>query len=101
MSAEQRRPSEADEALTVLRDLWRAQGQDSDALAEELGEARSCKRMSDIGFDAMPGADGADRADGAGDLRAAWQAQLKREGKLATGTSSVRDLVLGDAKTLA
>ncbi len=90
MSGEQGRPREADEALAVLRDVWSARGQDGEALADELGTAKGCKRMSDIGFDDMSGPDG--------DLSAAWQAQLKREGKLSTGTSSVRDLVLGDAK---
>lgn len=91
MGGEQGRPGEADQALTVLRDVWRAQGQDGQTLAEELGQARTCKRMSDVGFDDMAGPDG--------DLSAAWRATLQREGKRGTGSASLRDLVLGDTTT--
>jgi hypothetical protein len=82
--------SEPNEALEVLRGVWNAQAQDSDSLADDCGPAKSCKRMSDINFDGMAGADG--------DLRAAWKDRLKREGKLSEGTGSVADLVLGSAK---
>jgi hypothetical protein len=81
---------EPDEALEVLRTVWTAQDQDAAALAEAHGPAKSCKRMSDIGFGGMAGPDG--------DLRAAWQDRLAREGKLNPGaTGSIRDLVLGSA----
>jgi hypothetical protein len=79
--------TEPNDALEVLREVWSAQGQDSAALDEACGESKGCKRMSDVGFDGMAGPDG--------DLRAAWKAQLEREGKLNAGTGSVRDLVLG------
>jgi len=79
--------SEPNEALEVLRGVWSAQDQDSAALGEDCGEIKACKRMSGVGFDGMAGPDG--------DLRAAWKAQLEREGKLKAGTGSVRDLVLG------
>jgi hypothetical protein len=46
--------------------------------------------MSEVGFDGMAGPDG--------DLRAAWKAQLEREGKLGTEGSSIRDLILGNAQ---
>jgi hypothetical protein len=57
--------------LRVLRDIWSASGQDD----IDCGDARSCKRMTDVGFEEM-----AQEYDG--DLRAAWRATLKREGKL-------------------
>ncbi|HEU5418871.1 MAG TPA: hypothetical protein VFV41_14370 [Streptosporangiaceae bacterium] len=81
---------EPDEALEVLRTVWTAQDQDAAALAEASGPAKSCKRMSDIGFGGMAGPDG--------DLRAAWKDRLAREGKLNPGaTGSIRDLLLGTA----
>jgi hypothetical protein len=70
-----------DEALEVLRAVWRGQGQ------YDLDEGKSCKRMADVGFEA----DGFE-ADAA-DLAAAWKARLAREGKLRPG--SLRELVLG------
>jgi hypothetical protein len=82
--------NEPNEALDVLREVWSAQDQDSAALAEECGTSQGCKRMSDVGFDGMAGPDG--------DLRAAWRAQLEREGKLGgEGGRSIRDLILGTA----
>ncbi len=94
MSADQ------DEALEVLRAVWRARGQSATDLADELGESKSCKRMTDVGFE--------DYAGGEEDRTAAWRATLEREGKLRdTGSvsdlvrespdSRVRDLALGSA----
>jgi hypothetical protein len=84
--------SEPDEALEVLRSVWSAQGQDSASIDDDCGPggtAKSCKKMADVGFDGMAGPDG--------DLRAAWKAQLRREGKLSEERGTVRDLVLGPA----
>lgn len=75
-----------DEALQVLREVWRAPGQDITELEAACGPQRSCKNMSAVGFDGL--------AEN-GDLHAAWHAQLAREGKLTPGTTTVRDLVLG------
>ncbi len=76
-----------DEALGVLRGIWAAQGQTSADLDDEAGSTKSCKRMADINFDGLAGADE--------DLRAAWRSRLAREGKLSPG-SSVADLVRGE-----
>jgi hypothetical protein len=78
MSADQ------DEALEVLRAVWRARGQSTAELADELGEGKSCKRMTDVGFD--------DFAAGEEGRTAAWRATLEREGKL-RDSGSVGDLV--------
>ena len=80
---------EPDEALEVLREVWSARGQTSADL-DDCG-TRSCKRMADVGFDGLAGDDG--------DLRAAWRAKLEREGKLKSGTGTVRDLILGSAES--
>jgi len=72
-----------DEALDVLRAVWRGQGQ-ADRFDEE---GKSCKRMADVGFEP----DGFEPE--ADDLTAAWKARLAREGKLRPG--GVRELVLG------
>ena len=81
-----------EEALEVLREVWSAQGQSAEDVEEACGTAhttgKSCKRMTDVGFDGL-----AEETDG--DLRLAWRTQLAREGKLDPGASSVRDLILG------
>ena len=81
----------AEEVLEVLREVWSAQGQtaeDVEDVEEACGNTKSCKRMSDVGFDGL-----AEETDG--DLRVAWRTQLAREGKLDPAAGSVRDLVLG------
>ena len=79
---------EPDEALEVLRGIWSAQGQTS-ANLDDLDTGRACKRMADVGFSQMDGAED--------DVRAAWRDRLEREGKLSNG-GTVADLVLGPAK---
>src|SRR5215469_12102949 len=86
MSAEQ------DEALEVLRAVWRGHGQAAADLADGP-EGKSCKRMTDVGFDEF--------AEDADDLQQAWRNTLAREGKLRSGTGTVRDLVLGPAESTA
>ena len=77
-----------EDALEVLREVWSARGQSAEDVEEACGTTRSCKRMTDVGFDGL-----AEETDG--DLRLAWRTQLAREGKLDPGAGSVRDLILG------
>ncbi len=84
MSAEQ------DEALDVLRAVWRGRGQATSDLADEIGSGKSCKRMTDVGFDDFAGRDQ--------DPKEAWRATLAREGKLRPAAGSIKDLVLGSAE---
>ena len=79
-----------EEALEVLRGVWSAQGQDSTDLEEALGTKKSCKSMTNVGFEGM--------ADEDGDLRSAWRATLEREGKLNPEAGSIGDLILGAAE---
>jgi len=88
-----------EDALTVLRGIWSAQRRRGADPEDVPGAPRVCKNMKNIGFGGMAGvpADGDSTAGPVGeDLRAAWRARLAREGKLAPGASSVRELVLGD-----
>ena len=78
----------SEEVLEVLREVWSARGQTAEDVEEACGTGKSCKRMTDVGFDGL-----AEETDG--DLRLAWRTQLAREGKLNQGGGSVRDLVLG------
>jgi hypothetical protein len=79
------------EALDVLREVWRRQGQSFADLDDSCGQ-KSCKKMDDagVGFDNF--------ADGNEDLTAAWRARLAREGKLSGDGGTIRDLVLGSAE---
>jgi hypothetical protein len=83
--------AEHTEALQVLREVWRSQGQTAASLDDTSCE-KSCKRMTDagVGFEDFGGEQDAD-------LGAAWRARLEREGKLNRSGGSVRDLVLGSA----
>ncbi len=76
-----------EQALEVLREVWRADETTADRLDENFGSTRSCKNMANVGFDGM--------AEGTGDLHAAWRERLRREGKLGSAAGSLRDLVLG------
>ena len=82
--------SQPDDVLEVLRGVWTAQGQTSADPDEACDTTKSCKKMADVGFDGLAGADG--------DLRAAWRERLRREGKLDPQADSIRDLVLGSAE---
>jgi hypothetical protein len=81
------------EALEVLRDIWRGQGQTAADLDDDC--ETHCKRMTDagVGFDDYAAGDENDR-------RAAWRTRLEREGKLGSA-GSLRDLVLRDSQNAA
>jgi hypothetical protein len=79
---------DSEQVLGVLREVWSAHGQSAEDIEEACGTSKSCKRMTDVGFDGL-----AEETDG--NLRLAWRTQLAREGKLDPGAGTVRDLVLG------
>jgi uncharacterized protein (DUF2147 family) len=81
--------AESAEALDVLREIWRGQGQTATDLDDDCGE-KTCKKMDDAGV-------GFDNFAPDGDKAAAWRATLAREGKLSRSGGSVRDLVMGQA----
>jgi hypothetical protein len=81
--------AESADALEVLREVWRGQGQTAAEL-DDLSCEKSCKRMTDagVGFEDFAGEKDVDRI-------VAWRARLEREGKFSRSGGSVRDLVLG------
>jgi hypothetical protein len=85
--------AERAEALEVLREVWRGQGQTAADLDDESCE-KSCKRMTDagVGFEDYTAGDDMDRI-------AAWRATLEREGKLNRSGGTVRDLILRPGET--
>jgi len=85
--------AERTEALEVLRDIWRGQGQTAADLDDDC--ETHCKRMTDagVGFDEYAAGDQTDRRD-------AWRARLEREGKLSSA-GTLRDLILRDSQNAA
>jgi hypothetical protein len=85
--------AERAEALEVLRDVWRGQGQNVADLDDSCES--QCKKMTDagVGYDDYAAGDETDRMT-------AWRARLEREGKLGTA-GSLRDLVLRPSGTAA
>ena len=73
------------DGVLVLRALWSAEDRDRSEVDEELGSAKPCRNMKDVGFDGF-GVQGADLHD-------VWRERLAREGKL--GAGSLGDLVNG------
>ena len=76
------------DALDVLRTVWNAQGDPSDALDDDCSPTKVCKNMKGVSFDGF--------AEPGSDLRTAWRDRLAREGKLNATGGSIRDLVLGN-----
>ena len=85
--------AESGEALDVLRNVWRSNGQGAANLDDPTAEQKSCKRMADagVGYD--------DFGAGEQDLPAAWRHRLEREGKLDRSGGTIRDLVMGSGET--
>ncbi|MGI9002048.1 MAG: hypothetical protein ACR2GH_10295 [Pseudonocardia sp.] len=89
------------QAMSVLRGIWTAQQQTAADIEAAPSSTKVCKNMKNIGFGGIAegGADGDSTAGPVGDsLRSAWRDRLEREGKLADGATSVRDLVLGESE---
>jgi hypothetical protein len=78
---------DSEKAKNVLRSVWEFQGDPVAELDEECNPNRVCRNMKEVTFDGF--------APEGSDLQSAWRQKLEREGKLNTGTASIRDLVLG------
>ena len=77
-----------DEALEIMRAVWRGQGQGAEVVADEA-DIKSCKRMADVGFDEF----GENSRTPAGVARPAGARNEAQSGAAAVS----RDLVLGPA----
>lgn len=98
--SQERDDAAGDEALSVLRGIWTAQRQTAADIESAPSSTKVCKNMKNIGFGGIAGevAEGASTAGPVEeDLRGAWRDRLRREGKVAPGATTLRDLVLGDA----
>jgi len=87
------------EALTALRDIWKAQGQTSADLDEATSNEKCCTNMRGVGFQGLAedaGMPTDPQSVGTSNLRAAWKKKLEREGKR-SGSTSVRELIFGSA----
>lgn len=89
-------PEDGKQALSVLRGVWDAREQTSADIEESCGNTKSCKSMSNVGFDGLADEDDTPTNDShsvGNDVRSAWKRQLEREGKLDSDANTVRDLV--------
>ncbi len=77
----------------VLRSLWAAEGDSREELDAACGHQKACRNMKHVSFDGM--------AEPGSDLRGAWRERLQREGKLATGAGTLRELVFPDGEVPA
>jgi hypothetical protein len=85
-------PQQPDETLAVLRGIWTARRQQ--AADVRPGSGKVCRNMKNIGFGADDGGSTAGPVDE--EQRVAWRERLAREGKVAPGSTTLRDLLLGD-----
>ncbi len=79
--------NETDKPKDLLRSIWASQAEEIPQLDEDCTPNKTCKNMKDVTFDGF--------AEDGVDLATAWKQKLAREGKLSSGTGSIRDLVLG------
>jgi hypothetical protein len=84
---------EDEKALTVLRGIWTAQRQSAADITP--GSGKVCRNMKNIGFGGVDeGGSTAGPVDD--DQRVAWRERLAREGKVAPGSTTLRELLLGE-----
>ncbi|HEX4833349.1 MAG TPA: hypothetical protein VH478_19895 [Trebonia sp.] len=82
--------AEREEALEVLREVWRGNGQAATDL--DKGDVNACRRMTEagVGFGEFAAEDAAGT-----DVSSGWQERLKREGKYHPQGGTIRDLIMG------
>lgn len=100
-------PQEGQDALSVLRGLWSAQGQSSRDVdsASSCGDgsssssrSKSCKATDSMTFDGLIDEVEAttDTHEAITNVQTAWRKKLEQDGKLHREGKALRDLVLGD-----
>ena len=76
-----------EETLEVLREMWGAQGQSAEDLEEACGTTKSCKRMTDVGFDGLAEETGGDLRRPGGPAGPRGQAETPARAASATWSS--------------
>lgn len=98
-------PQEGQDALSVLRGLWSAQGQSSrdvdsasSCADSPSSSSKSCKATDSMTFDGLIDEVEAttDTHEAITNVQTAWRKKLEQDGKLHREGKALRDLVLGD-----
>lgn len=96
-------PQEGQDALSVLRGLWSAQGQssrdvDSASSCGEQSRSKSCKATDSMTFEGLIDEVEAttDTHEAITNVQSAWRKKLEQDGKLHREGTPLRHLVLGD-----
>lgn len=98
-------PQEGQDALSVLRGLWSAQGQSSRDVESasscadtSSSRSKSCKATDSMTFDGLIDEVEAttDTHEAITNVQTAWRKKLEQDGKLHREGKALRDLVLGD-----
>lgn len=102
-------PQEGQDALSVLRGLWSAQGQSSrdvdsasscrdSSSSSSSSSSKSCKATDSMTFDGLIDEVEAttDTHEAITNVQTAWRKKLEQDGKLHREGKALRDLVLGD-----
>lgn len=71
--------------------IWASADDDTVLFDEDCSPTKTCRNMVGISFDGF--------AEPGTSLPESWRATLEREGKIAEGSGSLRDLVLGNPGT--
>lgn len=78
------------DAVSSLRGAWQGAGSSRDEIEATLGNAKVCRNMREVNFEAANFQTGSDTG---ADLGTAWRAKLRREGKLAPDAQSLGELI--------
>lgn len=96
-------PEEGQQALSVLRGLWSAQGQssrdvDSESSCGDNSNSKTCKATDSMTFEGLIDEVEAttDTHEAITNVQSAWRKKLEQDGKLHRDGKALRDLVLGD-----
>ncbi|HSH11311.1 MAG TPA: hypothetical protein VLA10_05955 [Ilumatobacter sp.] len=71
----------------LLTSIWADNADGEIEIDEDCSPTKQCRNMRDITFEGF--------AEAGTDIATAWKTVLAREGKLAPGAETIRDLVLG------
>lgn len=80
-------PSDRPTPIDETSGMWSSPAPDQVLVDADCSPTKTCRNMVGVSFDGF--------AEPGTDLGQAWRAKLEREGKVAGGGASLRELVLG------